>query len=132
MGGGENQLATRPAGWRLVETGVALLVGAAILICLDMLMYLKLWIEIVEAKGIPPPEKVVSTTYGGLPPMALCAAACVVSAWAALRARGRFRATAVVTAVTAAALVAVIVTIVLLEWCPIALLPPDPNRPSFD
>jgi|GEM_PF-5853505 len=131
MDGELSQLATRPPGWRLLEIGVALLVGGTILICLDMLMYLKLWYEIIEARWIPPPEKIVSTTHGGLPPMALCAGAFVVSAWAAIRARGRFRIAAVVVAAAAGTLVAVIVAIVFIQWCPLSLLPPDPNRSPF-
>ena len=72
MDDGPNQLATRPPGWRLVRIGVALLAAATILICLDMLAYLKLWYEIVQAKGIPTPERVMSTMYAGLPPLVLC------------------------------------------------------------
>ena len=127
MDDGPNQLATRPPGWRLVRIGVALLAAATILICLDMLAYLKLWYEIVQAKGIPTPERVMSTMYAGLPPLVLCAAAFMVSAWATIRTRGRFRVAAVVTALTAAALVAILIAIVFVEWCPLALLPPEPR-----
>jgi len=94
-----------------------------ILMCLDMLVYLRLWRLIVAWRGMPSPGQLLSTIYTGLLPMGLSGASCVVATWAALRARGKYAVLAVVTAATAAIVVTVLVVMVLVQWCPLALLP---------
>ncbi len=112
-----------PPAWGMVRLAAALLTGAVILMCLDMLVYLRLWRQIVEARGMPSPEQVLSTIYTSLLPMALSGASCVVATWAGFRAKGKYAVLAVITAATAAIIVAILVVMVLVQWCPVALLP---------
>jgi hypothetical protein len=112
-----------PPAWGIVRVSAALLTGAVILMCLDMLVYLRLWRLIVEPRGMPSPGRILSTIYTGLLPMALSGASCVVATWAAFRARGKYAVLAVVTAAAAAIIVAILVVMVLVQWCPVALLP---------
>jgi len=111
----------------MVRVGVALLTGAVILMCLDMLVYLQLWGPLVEARGMPTPGQVLSTIYAGLLPMGLSGASCVVATWAAFRARGKYAVLAVVTAATAAVIVAILIVMVLVQWRPVVLLPAVPG-----
>ena len=111
-----------PPAWGMVRLSAYLLTGAVILICLDMLVYLRVWRLIVEAGIMPLPEQILSSIYTGLLPMALSGASCVVATWAAFRARGKYAVLAVVTAAAAAIILAILVVMVLVQWCPVALL----------
>ncbi len=64
----------------MVRAGTLLLAGAAILTCVDMLVCLKLWFELVEAKGIPISGRLLSTTPGALPIGVLALGAFIASA----------------------------------------------------
>lgn len=93
------------------------------MICLDMLVYLRLWRDIVAARGMPGPEHILSMIYTGLVPLALAGASCLVASWASFRARGKYAILAVMTAIVAAIIVAILIVMVLIQWCPVALLP---------
>jgi len=112
-----------PPAWGMVRVGAALLAGAVILLCLDMLAYLRLWRTIVEAKGIPGPEKILSMIYTGLAPLTLASASCFVATWASFRAKGKYALLAAMTAVAAAIIVTILIVMILAQWCPVALLP---------
>lgn len=112
-----------PPAWGMIRISAALLSGAVLLMCLDMVLYLRLWRLLVEAGGMPSPEDMLSRIHIGLLPMALSGAACIVALFASFRARGKYAVFAIMTATTSAILLAILVVMVLVQWCPVALLP---------
>jgi len=111
-----------PPAWRMLRISVALLAAAVVMICQDMLIYLRLWRDIYELGGMPGPEDVLAMINTGLVPLALACGAFFTASWASFRAKGRYALLAVMT-VVASALIAIILAIMLFaQRSPVALL----------